>query len=331
METSKQTNEPDAANSMSPRVTFAMPVYNGEPYISQTIESLLSQSFKDFELLITDNASTDETQRICEEFAASDSRVRYVRNEQNLGAAGNYNRGFELSRGEFLKWCAHDDLLSADYLEKTVAALDAHPEAIMAYGWTQMIDTDNNEIVDATPTILENMDSTDSVDRFMHTVKMGGSCGGIFGLFRKSALARSTLHRGYYQSDRALLSELALMGPFAYVEDCTFFNREHETRSMSLDDKAARARWQNAKASGRFAFEQWPLSFHYLQIIARHNGSTGLHRTFPRMLMWLLAPAQAARYILELISAISPKASAAVRRFFIDRGSKSETEIRPAE
>ena len=86
-----------------------MPVYNGQKFISEAIESILEQTFTNFELIISDNASTDDTQRICEIFTKVDSRVHYYRYHSNMGAAANYNRVVELASGEFFKWAAHDD------------------------------------------------------------------------------------------------------------------------------------------------------------------------------------------------------------------------------
>src|SRR5581483_2235196 len=109
---------------MSARVSLAMPIYNGERYVEETIRAILAQDFTDFELIITDNASTDRTEEICRRFAAQDQRVRYVRNERNLGAAANYNLGLALATGEYFKWCAHDDLISPNCVGALVSALD---------------------------------------------------------------------------------------------------------------------------------------------------------------------------------------------------------------
>ena len=99
---------------MAARIALALPVYNGEAFIAAAIQSILAQSVRDFELVITDNASTDKTQQLCRSFAARDARIRYIRNDWNLGASANYNRGYELTSGEYLKWCAHDDCISTD-------------------------------------------------------------------------------------------------------------------------------------------------------------------------------------------------------------------------
>src|SRR5690242_490012 len=107
-----------------PEISLALPVYNGERFVADAVLSVLAQDFKNFELIITDNASTDRTEEICRAFAAADPRVRYVRNERNLGAGPNYNLGFALSRGRYFKWSACDDRISESFLSACFAALE---------------------------------------------------------------------------------------------------------------------------------------------------------------------------------------------------------------
>jgi len=118
----------------APRVSLCMPVYNGENYIAQALDSIAEQGFEDYELIVTDNASSDRTGEIVQARAARDPRIRYVRNRENLGAAPNYNLSYELSRGEYLKWFAHDDMISANFLELMVALLDRDPSTSVAFG-----------------------------------------------------------------------------------------------------------------------------------------------------------------------------------------------------
>ena len=93
-----------------PKLSIGLPIYNGEKFLEQAIESLLSQTFKDFEIIICDNASTDKTHEICKAYVARDNRIHYYRNETNIGCARNFARVFELSSGEYFKWAAYDDL-----------------------------------------------------------------------------------------------------------------------------------------------------------------------------------------------------------------------------
>ena len=126
--------------SAPPRISIGLPVYNGEAYLAQAIESLLNQTFHDFELIVSDNCSVDSTAEICKKFAAQDQRIIYYRNDHNLGAAANFNRVVELAKGECFAWANHDDLWAENYLEKCVAQLDAFPEAVLVYARSAMID-----------------------------------------------------------------------------------------------------------------------------------------------------------------------------------------------
>ena len=96
------------------RLTIGLPVYNGEKYIAESLDVLLGQSFADFELIISDNASTDGTGDICLRYDRQDSRVRYFRQPDNVGPGPNHNFVAEKARGELFKWAANDDLYACD-------------------------------------------------------------------------------------------------------------------------------------------------------------------------------------------------------------------------
>jgi glycosyltransferase involved in cell wall biosynthesis len=107
-----------------PRLSIGLPVFNGEKYLEETIKSLLGQSFVDFELIISDNASIDGTQDICQAYASRDRRIKYYRNAENIGATQNWYRVFDLSSSEYFASAAHDDLYAPDYMEKCISVLD---------------------------------------------------------------------------------------------------------------------------------------------------------------------------------------------------------------
>ena len=112
-----------------PRVSIGLPVYNGERYLRESIDSILAQTFQDFELVVCDNASTDETARICEEYAERDPRVRYFRNARNIGGINNANLTFERSRGDLFRWAAHDDVCAPVLLERCVQVAGGFEQA----------------------------------------------------------------------------------------------------------------------------------------------------------------------------------------------------------
>jgi glycosyltransferase involved in cell wall biosynthesis len=126
--------------SQAPSVTIGMPVYNGEKYLRESLESLLQQTFTDFELVISDNASTDGTEALCREFAARDSRIRYVRHVQTSNAQANFNFVLKEARGQYFMWAASDDLWSSRYIEALRETLENDPNCVTAQGEQQVID-----------------------------------------------------------------------------------------------------------------------------------------------------------------------------------------------
>lgn len=126
-------------NSSAPTfVSVCIPVFNGEAYIRDTIQSVLDQTYGHFEIIITDNCSTDETADIIRSF--HDGRIRYFLNERNLGMAGNWNRAVHYATGDYIKLLCADDLLHPTALERQAAALDRNPAASIVFGSTAIID-----------------------------------------------------------------------------------------------------------------------------------------------------------------------------------------------
>jgi glycosyltransferase involved in cell wall biosynthesis len=233
--------------SSSPLVSIGLPVFNGEAYVKQAIASVLQQKYPFLELIIYDNASTDGTEQICRAFAQADSRVQYFRNPKNLGAAANYNLCFERARGIYFKWAAHDDLLAPDYLSKTVAALEAKPEAVLCtVGVTEIDGADRPLRTYANH--FPGIDAASPARRFAAVIHTRHQCEDFFGLFRRAALVGSGLHGAYSGSDRVLLAEMALRGPWISLPDSLFLHREHEnryTRAILLKDRELAALWQD--------------------------------------------------------------------------------------
>lgn len=297
---------------MAPRVSLALPVCNGERFIPSAVQSVLDQSFTDFELIITDNASTDATEGICRAFAARDTRIRYVRNQRNLGAAANFNLGFKFATGEYFKWCAHDDFISAAFIDECVRALDANRDDVLAYGRQQGID-EHGGLIPWVSSEAPDLHGFDAARRFRMVYMVQGFDAAMFGLIRREALAQTSLHRSYYGSDIALLAELALLGPFQRLPQVTFYNREHGTRSINITDKRARQAWHDPKFAARPIPENVALLRHLATIAAKHRRIAPLRRTGPGLVAWAATPHQLARYGLEIIGLASPPLQSQVR------------------
>lgn len=208
-----------------PRVSVGMPVFNGEKYLKQALDSILAQTYQDFELVISDNASTDKTQQICLEYAKRDCRVSYYRSERNFGASWNHNRVFKLSLGKYFKWAAHDDVIAPEFLFKCVNVLEKDHSVVLCHSKTARID----EFGEVTgfyhyETIT---DSRKPQTRFSDALSRKGFPWMIFGVFRRDALSITPLLEGYIGSDWNLLAEISLIGRISEIPEYLFFRRDH--------------------------------------------------------------------------------------------------------
>jgi glycosyltransferase involved in cell wall biosynthesis len=215
-----------------PKVSVGLPVYNGERYLPNALTRLLSQDFSDFELIISDNASTDGTQAICQAYARKDSRIRYFRNEANVGLAANHNRAFLLSRGEFFKWAAHDDDFPSAMLGRFVEAFARAPRAVaMVYSRCEYIDElDNVQGIDSDGVDTNNPWPHQRLAHFLRHIHMYNSA---YGLMRSEILRRTRLYGLYPMSDYVLLSELAMLGPIVELPEPLLRIRRHPGRTFT--------------------------------------------------------------------------------------------------
>jgi glycosyltransferase involved in cell wall biosynthesis len=227
-----------------PLVSVGMPVYNGERFLGAAIESILAQTFRDFELIVCDNASTDRTEEIVRSYARRDPRIRYERSERNRGAAYNYNRVTALARGKYIRHAAHDDMLAPANLERCVALLEADPGLALVYPRMSRIDVDGN-VIDtvSSPLVLDDDDPVHRWRTFHRLINEGSMCDPVFGLFRASVLKATAVIRNLIAADMLLLGEIALWGRIAEVPEVLFFERWHAGTSVNanptLDERAA--------------------------------------------------------------------------------------------
>ncbi len=206
-----------------PRLSIGLPVYNGERYLGEAIESVLDQTYEDYELIISDNASTDQTASICKQFRNQDSRIRYFRQAKNIGLAPNHNFVISQARGKFFKFAHHDDLSAPELVARCVDALDRHPEAVLAYT--------GSAVIDSAGMIQQTIDHSESTslprapDRFRSMLDGWEDWYG--GVVRLKAMRAIAPHDSYHFADRVYPTELALHGTFFMVPECLFFRRSH--------------------------------------------------------------------------------------------------------
>lgn len=259
-----------------PRVSIGMPIYNAEKYLRESLDALLAQTYSDFELIISDNASTDATEEICREYQSKDSRIRYYRNQTNLGGAKNFNRVFELSGGEYFKWAAYDDLCAPEFVERCVEVLDSQPSVVLCYPKGKEIDEEGREIREYTEDL--NIRSSKPQERFYQLFETNGLYHGVqtFGVMRSSALRQTLLLGNYPHADRALLAELALRGEFCEVPEYLFERRIHEGNSIhkgraqkeKVTDEVL-ANWFDPKNKGKLLLPRWRRYYEYWDAVGR--------------------------------------------------------------
>ncbi len=218
-------------SNSQPRLSIGLPVYNGDKFIKEAIDSILAQTFEDFELIISDNASTDRTEEICRAYVEQDQRIRYYRNEKNIGCARNFNRTFELSSSEYFKWVAYDDLHAPDFIMKCVEVLDKDPTVVLCNSQVYFIDEQGK--------FLQNYDiklKTDSLQphKRFHELLTKHLCYQCYGVIRASSIRAIPPMGSYGFADGILLSRLGILGRFYEIPEYLFFARSHPQQSMSM-------------------------------------------------------------------------------------------------
>jgi glycosyltransferase involved in cell wall biosynthesis len=205
------------SGSSRPAVTVGIPVFNGERFIRQAIESVLAQTFTDFELLISDNASVDGTAAICNEIAANDRRIKFVQQENNRGPFWNLKFVTERATGPLLVWLAHDDALHRLFIEECVAYLDRNPRAVVVSGDFRIVDESGNPVdMEILQTIREDIPWARRCSQFFHYPIFSNVFYAFYGMMRvdacRTALSRIKEPKYMSQIELPVLSRLATMG-----------------------------------------------------------------------------------------------------------------------
>ena len=262
-----------------PKVTMGLPVYNGDRYLAEALESLIGQTYTDFEVVISDNASADRTEEICRSFAARDERVRYVRSDVNLGGSWNFNRVVELSRGEYFRWAAHDDTIEPTYLRRCVEVLDNDARAALAHTKVELIDADGGSLGGYEGPQARREDERAWV-RFHDAALWSGRNHLIFGVMRRHLLDQIPPYGSHGNADGVLLARLSMLGTFVTVDEPLQRMRVHEEQASakygvdkgSVDYRAWR-QWIDASGDAKRSIE-----LPYWRIWAEHARSIGVVR-----------------------------------------------------
>ncbi len=238
-----------------PRITVGMPVFNGAVTIAAAIEAFTAQTWDDFELIVSDNASTDGTRAIVESLAARDSRIRYLQQATNIGANLNYSQVARLARGEFLKWASASDWCAPTFLERCLTALTSDADAVLAVPRTRLFAGDRTNAVDY-PEDIAILDAT-PVSRLIHLLQDLRLNNAFNGLIRVAALRRTRLVEPYQQADAVLMGHLALLGKFLLVDEPLFYRRMEPATATALQDADAVQRHHYPETTARSLLQGW--------------------------------------------------------------------------
>ncbi len=274
-----------------PKVSIGLPVYNGEKYLEEALDSILAQTFQDFELIISDNASTDRTQEICLKYAENDQRIRYSRNAKNLGAAPNHNLVFQLAKGEYFKWAGYDDKIAPEFLSKCVEVLDKNSDAVLCMPQTSLIDEHGQYLGDFD--YEADGELPDPGERFRNFTLKNKSGNYIYALMRVDSIAKTSPHGSYPSSDLVFIAELALYGPYHIVSEPLYFRRIHAEQSTkgSLQVERSRVAWFDSSLEGRIVIPKWRCLFGYIKAVNRAplNVSKRFY-CYRQIIRWALIP-----------------------------------------
>lgn len=241
--------------STSPRISIGVPVYNGAETIGAALEPLLAQTYGDFELVVSDNASTDSTAEVVQSLAHLDKRIRYVRQPINLGVNGNYSFVASVARGEYLKWASCSDWCAPTFLEHCLAALDNDRTAVLAAPRTRLFAVDLATAQDY-PDDIQLLDNR-PVDRFIALTRTMRLNNAMNGLIRLAALRRTRLIETYRSADVVMMGHLALLGRFLLLDEPLFYRRMEAATASALQDAESVRRLHYPTMSARALFQHW--------------------------------------------------------------------------
>lgn len=215
------------SNTTHPKVTIGLPVFNGESHLDRAINSLLSQTYQDFTMIICDNASNDQTPSICEKWQKKDPRVRYHRGEVNIGAAGNFSRVLSLAESPYFMWAAHDDFWHKRFIESCLSQLEQSPEygfAMPLYGLKSLKWKIQRK---AKASMLKHISSSTRSERVLTQINTHAAshiCNLVYALFRTDLL-KEVFHRYGISNDGLLTVTILGSAKGALVEEYLFLKQ----------------------------------------------------------------------------------------------------------
>jgi glycosyltransferase involved in cell wall biosynthesis len=224
--------------SSSPVVSFGLPVRNGARTIAQAIDSVLAQTFEDWELVISDNLSADGTSEICASYAARDERIRHVPTGRDLPIHENFRAAFHSSQGTYFRWYGDDDWLEPVYTERAVSALEASEGSVLCTTVQQYYRGGQPVALNDPVTVLGGVDSPDAGTRVVALLRLfekgGLGIDPVYSLARRDAAAKTGLQGSIRDGDFVYSCEMALLGPFVHVPEVLAHRRFEPVSAIGI-------------------------------------------------------------------------------------------------
>lgn len=212
----------------APLISVGIPVRNGSPHIETALQSVLAQSYKNLDIIISDNASTDDTADIVRRCCGTDARVRYIHQQHPLTAYDNLQFVLREAKGEYFFWAAHDDTRSLDFAERLLKALQDRPDAVLAFG--DLFITGDNGGIGA----LRSYEfSTTDRPKLLRLIKASSmQCFHIYGLWRTDILRRIPPAYCSWWPDLPIMTAAALLGSFIRAPGARFTYMEMQKTNL---------------------------------------------------------------------------------------------------
>jgi hypothetical protein len=260
---------PKASESARPLVSVGMPVYNAAPWVESAIRSILEQTHTGIELIVCDNASTDDSYAICQKLAAQDSRIRCHRHARNIGANRNYQSVLNRATGEYFKWASSSDLCAPTFLADCVAALAPRPDAVLAIGRTVLFE---QTIADGR---ASNDDfallSDDPKERYTQLFGAMRLTNVINGVMRTAALKALVPMGTFEAADNVMVAELALQGKFLLLDKPLYYRRMTPATATKLKSVQEAQQHMEPSAKQPLLWQSWQFHIGLLRAAMRYS------------------------------------------------------------
>jgi len=272
----------------APTVSIGMPIHNGGIWLADSIESILNQTYSDLELVITDNASTDNSEEICRSYAAQDSRVRYIRHNTNIGGPNNYNSAFHHTSSPYFKWASCNDICQKEMIERCIEVLLARKDVVLSYPKTRLLLEETNTTEDYEDNLdLQDESACSRFKKLLQKIRLNNAMNGIF---RSEVLKNTPLMKLHVAEDINLMAELTLYGKFVEIPEYLFYRRmgsNADRKTMTKEEIFDH--YDPNKLDGMY-FQRWKINADYFSAAYRSpisiNEKLCVYRYLLRVLNW---------------------------------------------